>query len=355
MKKEIFIVGTRPDIIKVAPILLKLDKSEYTLVHTGQHRELAIEAFAAFGLIPDISFDLMEKDQTLAEFTARCYEKLTQFFKYSADIVNHVWVHGDTSTALVGAQVAKLFGFRVIHIEAGLRSFDMTNPWPEEMFRVQIDTIADVLLTPTLRAKHDLIYTQFEFYPANQKLIEMTGNTIVDALEIIKPQLPDKSPYDVPFVLATIHRRESFGQKMIEIFKALKELSKTIKVVIPAHMNPNVRKALDEVGLEYIEPLSYKEFLTHLKFCEYVITDSGGVQEEAPSFHKKSIVFRSVTERPEAVEAGLSILIDNFDVVSIISAIKKFTDVNVEFTVTPFGEGQAAERIVRNLHEKKYD
>ena len=133
--------------------------------------------------------------------------------------------------------------------------------------------------------------------------IFVTGNTIVDALESIKEKLPTDSPYEEQYVLATIHRRESFGNRMIEIFEALKELSKKIKVVIPAHPNPNVRKALKQVGLDYIEPLSYHDFLHHLKFCEYVITDSGGVQEEAPSFQKRTIVLREKTER---IEGALS-------------------------------------------------
>lgn len=349
MKKEIFIVGTRPEIIKVAPILLKLDRSEYFLIHTGQHKELAEEAFHAFSISPDWSFNLMQENQSLAEFTSRCYAKLTQLLPILD--ISHVWVHGDTASALVGAQVAKLYGFNVIHLEAGLRSWDMKNPWPEEMFRIQIDTIADVLLAPTTYAK-DILLENDNY---SDKIVDLTGNTVVDALEIVKSKLPEENPFSEKFVLATIHRRESFGPRMIEIFKALKILSKNIKIVIPAHPNPNVRKALKEVGLDYVEPMSYIEFLTHMKFCEYIITDSGGLQEEAPSFQKKTIVLRNTTERPEALEAGISILISNFDIDTIIHEVKEFAANDVEFHSNPFGDGHAADYIIMNLRNGKYD
>lgn len=355
MKKEVFIVGTRPEIIKVAPILLKLDRSEYVLIHTGQHCELAQEAFNVFNIVPDINFNLMSPNQSLAELTAKCYACFVSYFKEHSHEIARVWVHGDTASALVGAQVAKLYGLRVVHIEAGLRSWNMQNPWPEEMFRMQIDSIADVLLAPTTLAKTNLRYLCFENYSELDKVIDETGNTVVDALEIVKTKLPEKNPFSEKFVLVTIHRRESFGPKMINIFKALKILSTDIKIVFPAHPNPNVRKALDEVGLEYVEPMSYIDFLTHMKFCEYIITDSGGLQEEAPSFQKKTIVLRTTTERVEALEAGISILISNFDINTIISTVKEFAANNVEIRSNPFGSGHAADYIIMNLRNGKYD
>lgn len=351
MKRELFIVGTRPEIIKVAPLARALGHSRCIVLHTGQHRELADEAFDAFNIMPAIRLDLMKENQTLAGFVMDCTRDLTLSLRAIRDDISRVWVQGDTSTALVGAQVAKLLSLPVVHLEAGLRSFDMQDPWPEELFRVQIDAIADILLAPTDTAAHNL-YKSVGMYG---KHIEVTGNTIVDALELLKPQLRVTSPQNVPFVLATIHRRESFGPRMIEIFRALRELSKEIKVVLPAHPNPNVRLALEEVGLSFVEPMPYLAFLNHLKFCEYVITDSGGVQEEAPSFGKKTIVLRDVTERPEAFNAGLSTLVQSFDMESIIRTIKEFASKDVVFSDNPFGDGHASDRIITALNQNAYD
>ena len=338
MKKELFIIGTRPDILKVAPIILKIDRSEIILLHTGQHRELAEEAFRAFNLSPDINLDLMTETQTPMSFVSKCLESLSNL-KLSAENISHIWVQGDTATAFAGALFGKFLKVPVVHIEAGLRTHDIQNPWPEELFRTQIDNMSDIFLTPTEFSKKNL-----ELFPAEK--IFVTGNTIVDALEMIKKELPDTRPYEEPYVLATIHRRESFGDKLIEIFEALKELSKTIKVIIPAHPNPAVRKALKTVGLDYIEPLSYLDFLHHLKFCEYVITDSGGVQEEAPSFQKRTIVLREKTERQEAIAADISVLVNPLTKENILTVIKDFTARPVITQSNPFGDGYASDRII---------
>jgi len=341
MKKELFLVGTRPDVIKMAPILLEMDPSEYILVHTGQHKELAKEALDVFGLTPTYDMGLMRAGQHLTDFFFRTFLHLSALIEHDEHEIARIWVQGDTSTALAGAFVGNFLKIPVVHVEAGLRSWDKHNPWPEETFRVIIDDIADILLTPTMEAMKNLEGRQFD-----QSTKFMTGNTVVDALEIIKNKLPSKSPCDVPYVLATVHRRESFGPQIREIFGALKELSKEIKVILPAHPNPNVREALNEVGLEFVEPFTYNSFLHHLKFCEYVVTDSGGVQEEAPSFGKKTIVLRKKTERPEAVNSGLSILVDPLTKENILATIKDFTSRPAEFRNNPFGDGKAAKRIV---------
>lgn len=345
MKKELFIVGTRPEIIKIAPILRELDRSEYTLLHTGQHRELAIEAFKTFGLTPDFKLNLMTKDQSLSEFVSSAIFHLSVVVDAGKSSISRIWVQGDTSSAYVGALIGNFFKIPVVHVEAGLRSLDKNNPWPEETFRIQIDAMSDILFAPTKEAASSI--------EDSDGLVKTTGNTIVDALEIVKKELPEYRPCAEPYVLATIHRRESFGPQLIEIFSALKELSKTIKVIIPAHPNPNVRAALKQVGLDYIEPLSYANFLHHLKFCEYVITDSGGIQEEAPSFSKKTVVLRKRTERPEAVQAGLSVLVDPLTKENILKTVSEFASRPVKFSDNPFGDGHAAKKIVDII--RKYD
>lgn len=344
MRKELFIVGTRPEIIKVAPILLKLNRTDYLLVHTGQHRELAKEAFDAFNLIPDIDFKIMTEDQSLASFAMKAFVALVSLLDSGKESFSRVWVQGDTSTALMGALVGNMFRIPVVHIEAGLRTYDKSNPWPEETFRTQIDSLSDILFAPTSGAKANLARATGKVY--------VTGNTIVDALEIMKKTLPKKSPYDEQYVLATVHRRESFGPQLIEIFSALKELSKEIKIVLPAHPNPRVREALKEVGLSFVEPMTYSEFLWHLKFCKYVITDSGGVQEEAPSFGKKTIVLRKKTERPEALRAGISILVNPLTKENIMDTIKSFTSRTVKSSGNPFGDGHASNKILNIIKQQ---
>ena len=344
-KKDIFIMGTRPEIIKMASIILKIDQSERIILHTGQHKELAEEAFKTFGISPDIKLDLMTENQDVMLFVSKCLESISNL-QLTADDISRIWVQGDTATAFAGALTGKFLKIPVVHVEAGLRTHDMLNPWPEEMFRTEIDNISDILLAPTETSKRNL-----KNIPSEK--IFVTGNTIVDALESIKEKLPTDSPYEESYVLATIHRRESFGDRMIEIFEALKELSKKIKVVIPAHPNPNVRKALKQVGLDYIKPLSYHDFLHHLKFCEYVITDSGGVQEEAPSFQKRTVVLREKTERVEAITAELSVLVNQLTKENILQTIKDFTSRPVGFTSNPFGDGHASDRII-NLRNNSF-
>lgn len=345
MKKEVFIVGTRPEIIKMAPILKKMKKDDYLLIHTGQHSTLANEAFETFEIIPDHDLKLMSNNQSLVGFIRKGFNALSLQIESirNAHEITHIWVQGDTATAYLGSLIAELNSIPVVHVEAGLRTFDKKAPFPEEMFRTAIDSTADILFTPTEETKQHLKNVTGQVY--------VTGNTIVDALEMMKPLLMKESPFNEPYVLATIHRRESFGDKLIEIFTALKELSSSIKIVIPAHPNPNVREALKKVGLDYIEPLSYIQFLSYLKFCEYVITDSGGVQEEAPSFQKKTIVLREKTERTEAITAGMSVLIPELKKEKILMTIKGFINdkKKIDFSKNPFGDGTSANKMIEIL------
>jgi len=341
--QECFIIGTRPTVIKFASLVKEMNGF---VIHTGQHAELAHDMYKAFDIIPDIDLKLMTDNQTLTEFLSKTIVELDKIVKKHK--FKRIWVHGDTSSGLAGAIVAAINQIPLIHNEAGLRSFDKKNPFPEEIFRKMIDSTTDIYFAPTRKAVKHL---QHEGIIEN---VHRVGNTVIDALKIIDSKLPADRPIKEKYVLATVHRRESFGSDLEEIFKALKELSKEIKVVLPAHPNPNVRKILDKVGLKYVEPMNYIDFIWHLKHCEYVISDSGGIQEEAPTFNKKVIILRKTTERQEVVELGYGILIDVMQKDNILEKIKTFTggpDIEME---NPFGDGQSA-KLINNIIKTYYE
>ena len=344
---ECFIVGTRPDIIKMAPLILK---TKSVVVHSGQHSELADQAFDAFNIKPDINYHLMSHMQTLSEFISKCIFELEILFASNhLDQFTRIWVQGDTSTALSGAIAAFNNKIPIVHVEAGLRSGDVCNPYPEEVYRKLIDTMATFKFVPTKSGYDNLKHENLH------KNAHVVGNTVIDALNIIKPTLSNVSPLQNTYVLATIHRRESFGNDMFEIFSALKELSSKIKVILPAHPNPNVQKIIQKVGLQTVQPMDYLTFLNYLKHCEYVITDSGGIQEEACSFKKKVIILRKKTERQEIIDLGYGILIQKLEKTHILQQITKFINTNVIFRANPYGSGNAADKIIKIVqkYEKK--
>ena len=236
-----------------------------------------------------------------------------------------------------------------MHVEAGLRSGDVCNPYPEEVYRNLIDTMATFKFVPTKSGYDNLKHENLH------KNTHIVGNTVIDALNIIKPTLSNDSPLQNTYVLATIHRRESFGNDMFEIFSALKEISTKIKVILPAHPNPNVQKIIQEVGLKTVKPMDYLTFLQYLKHCEYVITDSGGIQEEACSFKKKVIILRKKTERQEIIDLGYGILIQKLEKTHILQQISKFVNTNVIFKENPYGLGESVDKIIKIIqkHEKK--
>lgn len=340
--KECVIVGNRPDIIKMAPLILKMKPF---LVHTGQHEELANNVFDIFNISPDVNLKLMQHNQTLSDFINTGLMQLDVIIKHVKP--KRIWVLGDTSTAYIGAIVASLNQIELVHVEAGLRTFDKKNPFPEEIFRLQIDSIADILFAPMPLDVENLKKENV------QGKIYLVGNTVVDALEMIKPQLPVVRPIKEKYVLATVHRRESFGKDMFEIFSALKELSKKIKVILPAHSNPNVQEMIKKVGLKIVKPMNYVDFLWHLRDCEYVISDSGGVLEEVSSFGKKIVVLRKTTERQEIIENGYGILIKKMEKNYILSKIKDFSKKNIIINKNPFGDGKSSEKIIKII--KKLD
>ena len=339
-KQDCYILGTRPTVVKLAPLIKKLNPF---VIQTGQHRELANEMYKTFDIMPDVDLALMTDNQSLTEIVSKCMIELDKLFKKHQ--FKRVWVHGDTASCYAGALVAAMNKIELVHNEAGLRTFDKTSPFPEEIFRTQIDGLSDILFAPTRIAVNNLIREKVS------GKIFLVGNTVIDALEIMKPVLSDERPILEKYVLATVHRRESFGIEMRQIFEALKELSTEIKVVLPAHPNPNVRKIIKEVGLSVVQPMNYQNFLWHLKHCEYVVSDSGGIQEEAPSFNKKTIILRKKTERPEAVQMGMSVLVDPLTKQNILQTIRTFTSENIVFDHNPFGDGHSVEKIIKYIQE----
>ena len=341
-KKNCFILGTRPTVIKFAPLIKKMDSF---VIHTGQHSSLANDMFKIFDIEPDINLKLMTKNQSLNEFLSKCIKKLDKVIKENN--IERIWVHGDTSSALAGALVATTNQIQLVHNEAGLRSHDKKNPFPEETFRTLIDSMSDVLFATSKRAVDNLKNENV------QGKIHLVGNTVIDSLKMIERKLPNVRPIEDKYILATVHRRESFGNDLYEIFSALKELSKEIKIILPAHPNPNVQKMLMKVGLETVKPMNYLDFLWHLKHCEYAISDSGGVQEEACSFKKKIIVLRKETERQEIIELGYGILIRKMKRKYILQEVKKFIKKDITFGDNPYGTGHTADKIIRVMQKIK--
>lgn len=338
--REAFIVGTRPDVIKMAPLLKRLNPY---IIHSGQHRELADEAFKIFDITPDVSLDLMEANQTIISFMSKCTSAINDVVQKIKP--KRIWVLGDTMTALSASWVAFLNQIPLVHVEAGLRTHDKRNPYPEEMFRTMIDSLADIMFAPTKTNVKNLNKENVD-----GEVYEV-GNTIVDALELIKPKLSEVRPIKEQYVLMTMHRRESFGEDMRIVFSAVKKLSKKIKVIYPIHPNPNVRRAARKVGITTIDPLNYIDFLWYLKHCEFVMSDSGGIQEEVPSFNKPILILRKLTERQEILKSGLALLtsLESEDIHKKVEVLAKMK--NVKYDSNPFGDGNTADRIINIIKE----
>ena len=337
-KKECFILGTRQEIIKMAPLIKKMKPY---IIHSGQHKELADEAFKIFDIKPDVSLNLMQTNQSLVSFIVNGTSAIDDIIKKRKP--KRIWVLGDTSTALVASWVAFLNKIPLVHVEAGLRTHDKLNPYPEEMFRLMIDQLADIMFAPTEINVNNL---KKENVKGD---IYQVGNTIVDALELIKPKLSDTRPIEEQYILMTMHRRESFGKDMHNVFSLIKRLSKRIKIIFPAHPNPNVQKTAKAIGLSIIKPLSYLDFLWYLKHCKFVMSDSGGLQEEVPSFDKPILILRKVTERQEILNTGYAFLttLDKKDLYEKVDRMFKMD--NVHYDENPFGDGTASDKIIKIL------
>jgi UDP-N-acetylglucosamine 2-epimerase len=347
--------GTRPELIKMAPVVRELRKSPERfaprLCTTAQHREMLDQMHAVFGLKADLDLDLMRADQGLNELSSRAFAELDRAL--AAEAPDLLLVQGDTTTAMVGALAAFHRRVPVGHVEAGLRTGDLERPFPEEANRRVIDLVADLCFAPTERSAGLL---RGEGVP--EARIHVTGNTVVDALQWISSLAASAGVEPARGeVLITVHRRESFGAPLRAIFAAVRDLAEAfpdIRFVYPVHRNPNVRGPAHELlgglpNLELHEPFDYLELVRHLRSARLVLTDSGGLQEEAPTFGKPVLVLRETTERPEGVEAGIAQLVGHDRARIVAAASRLLTDeaayAAVATAVNPYGDGRAAERI----------
>lgn len=361
------IVGTRPEVIKMAPVYNALRESgvfEPVLISTGQHREMLDQALAVFGLRPDYDLELMEPGQTLSGITARTITSMSHALAKAAPA--WVLVQGDTTTAFAAGLSAFYAKVPVAHIEAGLRSGRRYSPFPEEINRRMIDQLAELLFAPTGEAAAHLIDEGFR-----PSTVHVTGNTVVDALLAIRkrlraepvpiPGLDDEKVAGRRIVLVTAHRRESFGAPFAEMLGALRQIARDnsdVLVVYPVHLNPNVagpvHRMLDgEERIVLLSPLGYLEFVSLLERSYLVLSDSGGVQEEAPTFGKPVLVLRDVTERPEGIDAGVARLVGTSAPVIQLEANRLLRDSGayraMSGATNPYGDGTAAQQIVRHL------
>lgn len=366
MKKKIMLVfGTRPEAIKMIPVILELqkhqDKFQSVLVSTGQHREMLDQILTLFGIKPDYDLNIMKKDQSLSDIVVNSIKGLDPIIKKEKPDL--LLVQGDTSTAFAAALTAFQHTVAVGHVEAGLRTFDNYNPYPEEMNRKLISQIASLSFAPTLKSKQNLLAEK-----VLENTIYLTGNTVIDALflTIKKPcdltKLGIEFPKNKKMILLTTHRRESFGKPMEDTCSAVAYLANKYKdeiyFIFPVHPNPNVRRVVQEKlkGLSNViltDPLDYLPFTHLMEKANFILTDSGGVQEEAPSLGKPVLVLRETTERPEAVSVGCVKLIGTDKDIVIKEAESLITDkeayAKMAKAVNPYGDGKAAKRIVEAL------
>lgn len=365
MLKNLIIFGTRPEAIKMAPLVkefLKHEDIETKVCVTAQHREMLDQVLDFFEITADFDLDLMRPNQNLYTLTASILTELKDILEsYKPD---YVYVHGDTTTTMAASIAAFYSGAKVCHVEAGLRTHNMRSPFPEEMNRQVTGRITDYHFSPTTTSKQNLLRENIK-----EKQILETGNTVIDALlfssekvkQINSNEINDLKQLigqDKKIILVTGHRRENHGDGFIRICDALKEIAVAypdVQIIYPVHLNPNVQKPVYELlsdvnNIHLIKPLAYPAFVWLMVKSYMIITDSGGVQEEAPSLGKPVLVMRDTTERPEAVDAGTVILVGT-DKNKIIAETKKLLEDTKRYQTmselhNPYGDGKACERIV---------
>lgn len=361
-KKILFIFGTRPEAIKVAPVIKELEKypDEFNPVVcvTGQHRQMLDQILNWFEIVPDYDLDIMKPGQDLFDITVNVLSKLKNIIsEVSPDVVI---AQGDTTTVMTASIASFYCKIPFAHLEAGLRTYDLYSPYPEEFNRKVAGITAKYHFAPTERAQNALLKEGMQ-----KELIYITGNTVIDALYYSIEKLKENTEYKFPYkidenkkiVLITAHRRESFGEGFDNICQAIKDLAKKyndILFIYPVHLNPHVKKPVKKylTGIEnvlLIDPLDYHHFIYLMNRSYIILTDSGGVQEEAPSLGKPVLVMRDTTERPEAVEAGTVILVGNsreniFNHVSNLLDDKKMYQ-EMSRSINPYGDGKASARI----------
>lgn len=382
MKKVMLVFGTRPEAIKMAPLVKEFQKHkdffEVIVCVTGQHREMLDQVLNLFEIKPDHDLNIMKQGQDLYDVTSKVLTGMRDVFKKV--IPDVVLVHGDTTTSTAAALAAFYQQIPVGHVEAGLRTHNIYSPWPEEMNRQLTGRIATYHFSPTTLSKDNLLKEDI-----NENNILVTGNTVIDALYMVVEKIKNNqklsselnnilknSGYDVnrisenkKVVLITGHRRENFGEGFISICKAIKTLSlkyPNVDFVYPMHLNPNVRKPIHEIFGEdlsnlnnafFIEPLEYLSFVYLMEKSSIVLTDSGGIQEEAPGLGKPVLVMRDTTERPEALKAGTVKLVGTnynkiIEEVSMLLENNEYYDL-MSKAVNPYGDGKSSKRIVEYL------
>ena len=368
------VFGTRPEAIKMAPLVkaLKDEPSIRSLVCvTGQHREMLKQVLQLFGIVPDFDLSLMVPNQTLNTLAARALGELDAVLEELKP--DRMLVHGDTTTAMAASLSAFHRRIAIGHVEAGLRTYDLSRPWPEEMNRRVVDVVSDLLLAPTAGAKANL---------SSERLggrIVVTGNTVIDALLAttamidrdadLQSSLAAQFPFleaNRRLLLVTGHRRESFGDGFAAICAALRRLSQRpdLDIVYPVHLNPSVREPVlgtlaNQRHIHLIEPLDYLPFVYLMQRAYIVLTDSGGVQEEAPSLGKPVLVMRDVTERPEAVAARTVRLVGTSEE-RIVASVTDLLDDQAAYDrvsrrLNPYGDGHATERIIAALAGRRVE
>lgn len=375
-KKISVVFGTRPEAIKLAPVILALKadpRFDCRVCVTAQHREMLEQVLQTFGIVPDVDLNLIKPNQTLAGLTTRTIESLDHYF--AEEKPDMVMVQGDTTTVFCAALSAFYHHIPIAHVEAGLRTFNLNSPWPEEANRVLTSHIADLHFAPTATSRENLLREG-----VSSERIFVTGNTVIDALfialEKIKatpPDIPGIPQYVMqqgsndPLVLITGHRRENFGEGFENICRAISEVAGRFPHVVfvyPVHLNPHVQKPVYDLlsghrNIHLISPLDYLPFVALMDRSTLILTDSGGVQEEAPSLGKPVLVMRDTTERPEAVEMGTVKLVGTNITAIVENTTMLLTDEKayaaMANAVNPYGDGKATSRILtacaRFFHE----
>lgn len=366
--KVMVVFGTRPEAIKMAPVVKTLQNKGIPcqIAVTAQHREMLDQVLALFKIQPDYDLNLMKSGQTLVEITTRALRGLVEVFAQAKP--NLVLVHGDTTTTFVAALAAFYTYLPIGHVEAGLRTGHKYSPFPEEMNRKLTGTLADLHFAPTSAARQNLLREG-----VSEQKIFVTGNTVIDALlntvqenyRFMDPELESllRVKRDQRMILVTTHRRENLGEPMRQIYHGLASVLDQYPdtyVVFPVHKNPNVRKVVNEVlgqheRVHLIEPLDYEPFVNLMAKAHIVVTDSGGIQEEAPSLGKPVLVVRDTTERPEAVEAGTVSLVGTSYEQVVASLNELLADDKayhrMAHAVNPYGDGKASARIAQMIEE----
>ncbi|HCY6302155.1 TPA: UDP-N-acetylglucosamine 2-epimerase (non-hydrolyzing) [Staphylococcus aureus] len=361
MKKIMTIFGTRPEAIKMAPLVKALEQEkmlEPIVVVTAQHREMLDSVLSTFEIKPKYDLNIMKSGQTLSEITSKSITQLEQVIQLEKP--DMVLVHGDTMTTFAGGLAAFYNQVPIGHVEAGLRSYDKYSPFPEEVNRQLVGVLADLHFAPTKNAASHLL-NEGKY----SESVVVTGNTAIDAMKYTvddnyKSNIMDKY-HDKKFILMTAHRRENLGQPMENIFKAVRRLIDEytdLALVYPMHKNPKVRDVAHKIlgghdRIELIEPLDVIDFHNFAKKSYFILTDSGGIQEEAPSFNKPVLVLRSVTERPEGVDAGMLKVVGTHEQ-DVYRAAKELIDDErlyhqMSEALNPYGDGFASERIVNHI------